>query len=126
MRVLVGAMSNLRAFAVHPPVPGAELVEWIEPQSGRVRLAPEGGAATQLPDRSVHCTAWALEVESMEDFVEMLDDWRTDHAASVEVSVRERGRRLDAQKDLVVALMDYDGNEIFYPCVVSTREAQPD
>jgi hypothetical protein len=115
MRVLVGRKSDKGRFAAEPPVAGAEIVEWTEPRSGGIRLVGPGvpGARHDVPTAR---RAWALEVGSMEDFLAALTGWRGDCAASVEVEARDRGR--SGESDMVVTLLDYDGDEFVSARVV--------
>ncbi|GEM_PF-4429594 len=123
MKILVGRISDRGDFTQHLPVPGAEIIEWVEPQAGGVRLGGTGVPAQRQPDISVHCRGWAVEVGSLDEFLSTLDYWRTDHATSVEVFVRDRGR--SDLKDLVVVLLDYDGDDYFRAQVVPQRRAEP-
>ena len=102
MRVLIGRMSDGGRFAEEAPVPDAEIVTWTEPRSGGVII----GQGRQ-PDVPTRCRAWAVEVRSLEHLVELLADWRIDHAASVELEVRERGR--SDVMDLQITLLDDEG-----------------
>lgn len=113
MRVLIGAYSDEGRFPERPPVDGAEQVSWLEARP-RVRLDTEDRHA---PNKSVMCTAWALEVDSIEALIALLRDWESD-VGSFEVFTRMRRTPGPAIHDLCIILLDYDGDDTFRPQVV--------